>query len=75
MNRILVICALVMAGAAGYAAASRQPSLARWPRATPTPRRATSPRPGYVEPVSEEIDIGSELPGRIDRVLVEEGAA
>ena len=73
MNRIIIVCALVMAGAAGYAAASRQPSLA--PMAVPadtTPAYVTAP--GYVEPVSEEIDIGSELPGRIDRVLVEEGA-
>ena len=73
MNRIIIVCALVMAGAAGYAAASRQPSLA--PMAAPadtTPAYVTAP--GYVEPVSEEIDIGSELPGRIDRVLVEEGS-
>jgi HlyD family secretion protein len=39
------------------------------------PRRAVIAAVGAVEPVSEEIDIGSELPGKLDRVLVEEGSA
>lgn len=29
--------------------------------------------PGVVEPVSEEIEVGAEVPGKIERVLVEEG--
>jgi HlyD family secretion protein len=29
--------------------------------------------PGAVEPVSEEIDVGAELPGKLERVLIDEG--
>lgn len=29
--------------------------------------------PGVVEPISEEIEVGAEIPGKLNRVLVEEG--
>lgn len=29
--------------------------------------------PGYVEPISEEIEVGPEIPGKLKQVLVEEG--
>jgi multidrug efflux pump subunit AcrA (membrane-fusion protein) len=29
--------------------------------------------PGYVEPISEEIEVGSEISGKLKRILVEEG--
>lgn len=40
-----------------------------------TSRPAVVAAPGLVEPASEEIEVGAEIPGKLARVLVEEGAA
>jgi HlyD family secretion protein len=40
---------------------------------TQTEPAKTVVAPGYVEPISEEIEVGSEIAGKLKRVLVEEG--
>jgi HlyD family secretion protein len=70
---ITVACALAIIGGAVYAAASRGPANAP-PDGADQPRVRVITAPGSVEPVSEEIAVGSELSGKLDRVLVQEGS-
>jgi HlyD family secretion protein len=74
-RRVIAVLALLsIAGGAVYTAtSSRSGDTAPPPhRDSPSPRMVTAP--GTVEPISEEIEIGSELPGKLDRV-VDEGAS
>jgi HlyD family secretion protein len=71
----LVVVLGSLAGAA-WLNADRSVEPATTGAAAPPPalgRTAVIAAPGRVEPVSEEVDIRSELPGRLARVLVEEG--
>jgi HlyD family secretion protein len=43
------------------------------PAASPSEATSMVVAPGRVEPISEEVEIGTELPGRIEAVLVQEG--
>jgi HlyD family secretion protein len=71
---ITVACGLSIVGGAVYVATSlpaANPPLA----AREAPRGIVVTAPGSVEPVSEEIAVGSELTGKLDSVLIEEGSA
>jgi HlyD family secretion protein len=59
--------------AACCSACSRAEGSAPLARSTSTPERVVS-APGTVEPVSEEIAVSSELPGKLEKVFVEEGS-
>jgi len=69
---ILVLTVLSVGCAAAYSAASLRTAGA--PKLADSPVQTTLAAPGTVEPMSEEIDVGSELTGKLERVLVEEGA-
>src|SRR5262249_27449740 len=74
-RKLVVLLALVsIAGAAVYTASSRGtwsgvPEMSETPSAE---RMVTAP--GTVEPISEEIELSSELPGKIERLSVDEGS-
>jgi ABC exporter DevB family membrane fusion protein len=76
MNRKSWIVVLIIAAcAAGLTLAAVRPH--RPPTASPTPSALEQGQyvagPGLVEPVSEDIKVGSELTGKLREVLVEEG--
>jgi HlyD family secretion protein len=78
MKRALTgIAAVAAVGAALYSVASLHLEGSSTKAGAPpafAPRKPTLvTAPGSVEPVSEEIEVGAELPGRLDQVLVEEG--
>src|SRR5476651_1750647 len=70
---ITAACVLSIVGGAVYAAvslrAANPPSSAR-----EQTRVVVVTAPGSVEPVSEEIAVGSELTAKLDSVLIEEGS-
>jgi HlyD family secretion protein len=71
---IAVLTLLSIAGAVVYTAASyRSTDTAPPARCDSSPTRMVT-APGTVEPISENVEISSELPGKLDRV-VDEGLA
>jgi HlyD family secretion protein len=68
---IAIVATLVAVSRGGHASASASPAASREPSATSVPDIVAAP--GRVEPVSEEIEVGIELSGRLREVLVEEG--
>jgi ABC exporter DevB family membrane fusion protein len=81
-RRVLVGMAVFAAGLASgitFSDAFRPTAEAAAPETGGAPLRLHATgvvaAPGRVEPVSEEIDIGAELAGRLAEVLVDEGAA
>lgn len=75
MKRIMIAAALLLAAGAAWTYYSPTPTQASAPTAAaPTAFRAIV-APGRVEPLSEEVEIGSEIDGRLARVHVEEGQA
>ena len=79
MKRIVAcfVASLVVArGASSCSPGSGAPGARAAVRPPPRHRRSTRAfivGPGRVEPVSEEIAISAELPGRLSAVLVDEG--
>lgn len=75
-SRALFLLLSIVAGSATLLlTASRQPT-APVKNETRIPSRTANdliPAPGRVEPISEEVDVGAELSGRLVSVLVEEG--
>jgi HlyD family secretion protein len=71
---ITVACGLTIIAGAAYAAASLRDANSRVAAPEHHAPRLIVTAPGSVEPVSEEVAVGSELSGRLDRVLVEEGS-
>jgi HlyD family secretion protein len=69
---ILLLTLLSVACAAAYLAALG-PGSASEPVEFTTPARRALVAPGTVEPISEEIDVASEVTGKLAQVLVEEG--
>jgi HlyD family secretion protein len=76
MKRTLIAVASVgMLGAAVYSAAYfRVEGSSTSESASESPRSRVISAPGAVEPVSEEIDVGCELPGKVEKMFVEEGS-
>ncbi len=76
MKRIGIAVTLILAAAVGWVYYRPQPTQAATPakQALALENRAIV-APGRVEPLSEEVAIGSELDGRIAQVAVEEGQA
>jgi ABC exporter DevB family membrane fusion protein len=68
-----VLAVGLIAGAAVYAAASRR-TTDLGPTSGKPPGVLTVTAPGTVEPLSEEVDVGAELAGKLAVVLVDEGA-
>ena len=73
-KQTVALTLLLVACAAAYSAASRGSGGPARTAATPASPAAMLAAAGTVEPISEEIDVGSELTGKLERVLVEEGA-
>jgi HlyD family secretion protein len=71
---IAVTCGLTIIAGAAYAAVSLRAANSRVVAPEQRPRGLIVTAPGSVEPVSEEVAVGSELAGKLDRVLVEEGS-
>lgn len=72
MKRTMIAAALLLAAGVAWTYFNPAPTQASTPVAAPAPSRAIV-APGRVEPFSEEVEIGSEIDGRLARVNVEEG--
>jgi HlyD family secretion protein len=72
-RQTVALTLLLVASAAAYSAASRGGGNPAPPAEKSVAPAAMLAAPGKVEPISEEIDVGSELTGKLERVLVEEG--
>lgn len=70
---IATSCAAVIAIAVALAAARPHSNASAATAASPQPQGQFVAGPGLVEPVSEDIKVGSELSGKLHQVLVEEG--
>jgi HlyD family secretion protein len=72
MKRTLIAAAFLLAAGVAWTYYNPAPTQASTPAAVAPPPRAIV-APGRVEPLSEEVEIGSEIDGRLARVNVEEG--
>ena len=75
MKRIGIVLTLILAGAVGWAYYRPVPTQASAPAQAAVPDVRAIVAPGRVEPLSEEVAIGSEIDGRLAQVAVEEGQA
>jgi len=75
-NRYVILSGILILGAAAamvHATHGKTPTAPPSPAATPVNARRLVVAPGLVEPVSEEVKIGSELDGKLRQVMVDEG--
>ncbi|MBX3266600.1 MAG: efflux RND transporter periplasmic adaptor subunit [Acidobacteria bacterium] len=72
---LIIALALSAVSAAVFTASRSDGKTANEAPSGDAPRPAVVAAPGLVEPASEEIEVGAEIPGKLARVLVEEGAA
>ena len=72
---LIIVLALSAVSAAVFTASRSDGKTANEAPSGDAPRPAVVAAPGLVEPASEEIEVGAEIPGKLARVLVEEGAA
>lgn len=72
---LIIALALLAVSAAVFTASQSDGKRTNEAPGEETPRPAVVAAPGLVEPASEEIEVGAEIPGKLARVLVEEGEA
>ena len=75
-NRYVILSAILILGAGAamvHATHGKTATAPPSPAATPVDQRRLVVAPGMVEPLSEEVKIGSELDGKLRQVMVDEG--
>lgn len=72
---LIIVLALSAVSAAVFTASRSDGKATNEAPSGYAPRPAVVAAPGLVEPASEEIEVGAEIPGKLARVLVEEGAS